>query len=226
MAGQDPGLGSRDDRKLVHLCLQEQIRPARHHRRLLEELLSQLRPEYLSGWASALAGADRPRPERTARAVASHLLDLGLSQRYLHRWQTYRVKNAIPMTLVDIVQDAHTLANAPLQQFDVLVALGASPRHNAPRPDGWLDARSVSHWLVSNGSNPRNVRQAGGIVLPIEARDRWAAANRAFEVADRLAARVAAGTRRQLSPLDRVWVGGHADAIPRARRGIEIGSLE
>jgi len=70
------------------------------------------------------------------------------------------------------------------------------------------------------------VRQAGGIVLPIEARDRWAAANRAFEVADRLAARVAAGTRRQLSPLDRVWVGGHADAIPRARRGIEIGSLE
>ncbi len=81
LAGQDPGLGSRDDRKLVHLCLQEQIRPARHHRRLLEELLSQLRPEYLSGWASALAGADRPRPERTARAVASHLLDLGLRSR-------------------------------------------------------------------------------------------------------------------------------------------------
>jgi hypothetical protein len=226
LAGQDPGLGSRDDRKVVHLCLKEQIRPARHHRHLLEELLRQLRPEYLAGWAAALAGTDRPRPERTARAIASHLLDLGFSQRYLHRWVTYRVKNSTPMTLVDVVQEAHTLANGPIQQFDVLIAFGASPREDVPKPDGWLDAQAVSQWLVANKSDPRNVRQVGGILLVINARDRWGAATRAFEIADRLAARVAAGTRRQLALLDRVWVSGHPEAFPRERRGMEIGSLE
>jgi hypothetical protein len=144
LAGQDPGLGSPEDHVLIRTCLMEQIRPARYHSRLLEELLRQLRPEYLSNWAVALAGQRRPRPERAARAIAAHLLDLGFSQRFLHRWLTYRVKNATPMTLSDIVQDADALANTPIQQFDVLVALRASPRGKTPKPQGWLEAPDVS----------------------------------------------------------------------------------
>ena len=130
------------------------------------------------------------------------------------------------MTLSDIIQDAHTLVNTPIQQFDVLVALRASPRGKTPKPQGWLEAPGVSQWLTNNGSDQRNVRQVGGIVLSIDARDRWAAAIRAFEVADRLAARVAAGTQRPLALLDHVWVSGHSEPIPRERRGMEIGSLE
>jgi hypothetical protein len=127
---------------------------------------------------------------------------------------------------VDIVREAQHLASQPASQFEILVALGASPRRNAPAPEGWLDAPNVSAWLVSNGSNPRNVRQAGGIVFSVAQRDRWSAARAAFALADRLVARVATGMRQQLTPLDRVWVRGYAEPIQRARRGLEIGSLE
>jgi hypothetical protein len=55
----------------------------------LRHLAQDIEASYLAGWTGASSLPNRPKPERVARAIASHLLDLGFSADYLHRWWTY-----------------------------------------------------------------------------------------------------------------------------------------
>jgi hypothetical protein len=83
--GPDIGLGAKELRTDLTTLLRHPLPdPSPAHRRL-REVIDLARGGYLARWAAAaaLSPEQRPRPERLARMVAAHLLDLGYDASHL-----------------------------------------------------------------------------------------------------------------------------------------------
>jgi hypothetical protein len=184
----------------------------------IQQQADYIQERYLSNWANAIrTAASPPACERVARAVAAHLLDLGFNGDFLHRWWTYRLRRATPVrTFPDLLDEAHALAVAPPRQYQVLIAF-ESFRVNAlsPRPGGWIDNAAVAAWLGSNKFSTSGVKQNGGLIVTIEARDPFAAAYLAAETIESLSARarIAASGNSEFVRLPQIWVAGEAAPI-------------
>ena len=171
-----------------------------------------------------------PRVERAARAIASHLLDMGYSSDFLHRWWKYRLHHEPGhRSFADIVDDAEGLAQASERRFEVMVPIARAIRlRQGQLPPAWRSARDVSAWQRRNGSDASGIRQDGGLLLQVEALDPEAAVARVAELLDQLAARIAVGTKRGLALLGHVWIEGvpRAYRLDRAGRGVWVEALE
>lgn len=195
----------------------------------LDLLTTQIEATYLERWAEALRAGDASlKPERTARAIAAHLLDVGFSPEFLHRWWTYHVKHAPGISsLADLVGQAHQMAQQAASEFEVLVAVSTSLTPQPTPPREWRSASEVSRWLRANAFASSNIRQAGGWLFQVRARDSHAAIQRASEAIDRLTARLLIGSGTEMRPLQQAWVKGEKTALPlRSNRRIEVGSLK
>jgi hypothetical protein len=183
---------------------------------------SSLRERYLARWAAALRITPPPRQEHVARSIASHLLDVGFSSDYLHRWWRFRlVHQEGQRSLADIVEEADVLARTAPKNFKLLAPVWSASAGSLQSSPDWLMAPQVSEWLRRNRSDPSNVRQSGGIVFEVAALDPGAAAERASEYVDALSARIAVGTRRVVGFVDKVWVEGERE--PYSTRGHDRG---
>src|ERR1039458_5900577 len=82
LVGPDPGIGPVARKQALQRALQSPIRMdgAEYHQ--IKIILTDVEREYLANWAAALRTALPPRPERTARCIASFLLDAGFSAPY------------------------------------------------------------------------------------------------------------------------------------------------
>jgi len=196
LAGTDPGTGEPKQRQLLQQALATSVPHGGLDFLTVAGITKDIEAQYLSRWSTALADpAARPRPERTARAVASHLLDLGFSSNFLHRWWTYRIRHEPDTrTLADVLQEAHDLAQGAIRAFDVLIAFETAPRGPAGLPPRWIDAPTASEWLRQNRFDPRGVRQDGGMLFHIPARDADSAVETAMEFLDNFAARLEIST--------------------------------
>ena len=227
VAGQDPGVGTKEEHRLLQGCLRTNLRPRSHDREVMEQLLAAVEPKYLENIANVLGTVEKPKPERIARAIAAHLLDAGFSPRYLHRWWTYRLKHEeAQKALVQMVLEAHELAMQPSTELDVLVVFTAAPHSNKEMPPEWRDATQVSTHLLEQEAEHRDIRQGGGLLLRVRARDQWAALERASEIVDGISARFSVGTKERLIAYEGAWIGGKRFPLRRPRRGVEVGSLE
>jgi hypothetical protein len=229
VASSDQGIGQRGRLKALQKALQGQVRFEGLDYLAIKQLIREIQSDYLATWATFLSDSkDRSNPERTSRAVASHLLDLGFNSDFLHRWFTYRLKHEAPKRpLPEVVMDAHDLAATPPQSFEAVVAFSAAPPAKFGRPDGWIDSRTVSQWLQQHGFSTAGVKQIGGVVLQLEARDGRAAAEAAVELIENLSARAAIATTGDLRNLPHVWVAGESSpyTIREHTRGVSIGAL-
>jgi hypothetical protein len=147
----------------------------------------------------------------------------------LHHWLTYKIKHEqTEMTLSELISDANGLLTSSERIFCVMVALVKAPRSRAVMAPEWRDAKSVSEWLKSNGFDSRNIRQGGGILLKISAKDAWAAMDQVLEIVERLRARISIGTRAQLTLFQSAWIQGQPKPYPleRTRRGVEVHALD
>ena len=191
---------------------------------------STIRGSYLARWAGALRGPTPPRAEGAARAIASHLLDMGYSCGFLHRWWKYRLHHEPGhRSFADIVDDAEGLAQASERRFEVMVPIARAIRlRQGQPPPAWRSARDVSAWLRRNGSGASRIRQDGGLLLQVEALDPDAAVARVAELLDQLAARIAVGTKGGLALLGDVWIKGVplGFRLDRAGRGVWVEALE
>lgn len=234
LAGNDPGVGDRRERNLLQTSLRSLSNMDRPQAGgvdclVIEQVLSRVEARYLGRWENALRDeASRPTPERAARRIATHLLDAGFSETYLHRWWTYRISYESGIrSLADLVGDAQDLVSQPPSVFEILVAFSSVPGTGSNMPSNWRSPSAVSDWLSENGYDPRNLRQAGGFLLRIEARDVHAAVEHVSEIVERLAARSNLGTRSRLQPIREVWVRGGKEthALKRISRGVEVRAL-
>lgn len=197
IAGIDPGVGSTEQHQLLQRILHGKPRAGSVDFLLLQELLTRVQTDYLHRWARILAeNNDIKNAERTARSIGSHLLDSGFSPTQLHHWLSYKIKHEqAEMSLSDLVADANGLLRNSEKNFFVMVAFVKAPRSRAVMAPEWRDAKSVAEWLKSNGFDARNIRQGGGILLQLSARDPWAAMDQVLEIVERLRARISIGTR-------------------------------
>lgn len=229
IAASDPGVGERTTLKALQECLRPNLRFKSLDYESLEQLTNAINAHYLSSWATYLGVAGvTPSVELTARAIAAHLLDLGFSSDYLHRWWTYKTAyEAAPFTLSEIVQHAHELAQQGSHDFEVLVAFDQITPERYGRPDGWLDPEGVGRWLDDHRFDRTHIRQDGGVVIRISARDGGAAVDAAVEAIQGLSARARIATGKELRHLPLVWVAGktHPYKLRDGNRGVNVRAL-
>jgi hypothetical protein len=155
-------------------------------------------------------------------------LDSGFSENFLHRWWKYRIQHEEGhRPLSDLVEDAHHLSRGPLVEFEILVPFHRATGINAEVPPRWQAPSEVSAWLKENEFDPRELRQVGGFLLSVRARDVFAATEQVFEIVERLAARVDLGTSLQFQAAEHVWIKGEPEPFPlrRSRRGVKVRAL-
>ncbi|HKI01583.1 MAG TPA: integrase [Thermoanaerobaculia bacterium] len=228
VVGQDPGVGGSEERRLLQASLHVCPRAGGSDYIVIRQMLERIEDGYLERWAQVLSAPSLPSPEKTARAIATHLLDLGFSDTYLHRWWTYRVQHEPSLrSLAELVRDTHALAHRPEAKFEVLVPFIGVPGSHESMPPNWRNSTEVSGWLRDNNFDPRELRQSGGFLLSISARDVHAGIQRISEFVERLSARVNLGSRSELQPADQVWIQKEKHPFPlrRSSRGVEIRAL-
>ncbi len=91
--GPDPGIGPEAQKASLQETLRFPVRANGDEYHRIKILAATIERDYLSHWANAMRSGNRPKPERTARAIASFLLDAGFSAPFLHRWWTFRIKH-------------------------------------------------------------------------------------------------------------------------------------
>ena len=230
--GKDPGAGTREEKRLLQESLRSCPRPGSTDFLVIRQLLAQIEESYLNRWIQALSGeptsASLLSPERVAQAIATHLMDLGFSETYLHPWWTFRIfYEPEARSLVDCIGDAVDLIRQTPRGFEILVPFLNAPGMHPDAPPHWLDPTSVSGWLRENNFDPRGLRQTGGLLLPVKARDVYAAVEQVSEIIDRLSARVNLGSRSLLQTALEVWIRGFPKPylLHRIERGVEVRAL-
>jgi hypothetical protein len=99
LSEQDPGLGTDQERATLVGLLKSNGEPRDDllyeglEYEAIAELVQQATAIYLQNWSRVLgAGQQLPLPERTARAIAAHMLDAGFHSDFLHRWWTRQIR--------------------------------------------------------------------------------------------------------------------------------------
>ena len=229
ITGPDLGLGDKDLRRQVQRVLASPVPDPSPNRRQLRQLIDHARNGYLNRWSAAIEAGIQVRPERLARTVASHLLDLGYSPTHMTHWVSSLRRRSC--SSLEALEAASGLASGGESQFQVLLALVRAPQMSQLNSGitSWCDQRGVSEWLKANGFSTSGVRAAGGFVLEFKARDPFGAAAQARALADRLQARSTylRQGRDGLEVLPQAWVVGHPRPISLATpaRGADVLSL-
>lgn len=233
----DPGLGTRSERDALINALTADGKPRDEiHFQGLEyhqvaDVVQYFSSRYLENWSRAIDSPSPPAPERTSRAIAAHLLDLGFNSNFLHRWWTKRLKDetAGEVSLTAIIAEASTLANQSDAEFHVLIPFPTElrPPRNLLPPASWLNGTQVSEWLAANASPSPGLRQQGGLLLTIQALEAESAVQHASERVELFIARVLLSLRKQIRSNGLAWVAGFTQSfsIEGIQRGIRIGAM-
>ncbi len=116
------------------------------------------------------AGTVTLKAERTARAIASHLFDIGFSAEFLFGWFRYSVNSGpMPQSLSEIIADAHTLTQGAPKEFEVLVPFREFPANQSGTPEGWVIASEVMNIVREGGFPLPHTPDCGEISTPLVA---------------------------------------------------------
>jgi len=228
----DPGIGTSAYKKKLHKLLLSDLATGSIQYLELAQIISDLKSRYLSNWSAALqanaAGTVTLKAERTARAIASHLFDIGFSAEFLFGWFRYAVNsNPAPQSLSEIIADAHTLTENASKEFEVLVPFREFPANQSGTPQGWVGASAVMDFIRGGGFPTDGIRQMGGMWVKVSARDAWSAVESVAEIIERFSSRVRLATRDRLLPLPDVYVKSPPKryTLRQKRRRVEVDAL-
>ncbi|MCO1578205.1 hypothetical protein M8C13_20850 [Crossiella sp. SN42] len=219
LIGPDLGMGDKAlRRELVQLLGSEDLTDPGPGHRQLRVLIDHARDGYLDRWADRVAEGTPVKPERLARTLAAHLLDLGYTAQFLtaHWLSGLRSKNTHTEA---IIASAAGLARIPPRNFHVLLSLSSVPaRSIAENTPDWLNNSEVASWLKKEGHSTSGVRSQGGFLYRVSARDPYGAADKVREMFERMVARSFFSRRDRggiaASPV--LWVSGHPEPLPLA----------
>lgn len=229
LVGPDPAIGNRTTKQALGAILKEDLTYGGDGWHQLRQLLPTIEGDYVSRWATLLRQVDRPRMERVARSLAAHLLHLGFSSTYLHRWLRYQSAGRTDvLAAADLVEEMHTdLVRRLDQEFTVVIPASSAPGVSSANAEQWRSANDLARFIESIQGSRTDIRQNGGFVMTVRSRDAAAAVEAARELIDRWDARAELSKLRSIDFLDVAWVEGIPEPIrygPR-RRQVDIGAL-
>jgi hypothetical protein len=229
LVGPDAAVSDPITRAILQKLVTGELTYKRANWHQLHELHSIVDTGYLKRWANLLRHDHSIGVERVARSVASHLLQSGFSSTYLHRWLGYHVSGrAETVTLADLLDEADaSLIARPSQEFQVVIPVLSAPDMRSASPPEWLTARAMAKLLAAIEGRRIDLRQNGGFVLVIQAKDQYAAVDRARELVDRWSARAEVATRQSIVRTRQAWIEGFKEPVPfaPARRQVDIGAI-
>jgi hypothetical protein len=225
----DPGAGDQKQRTSLMECLKRDLAAGGANYYMLQEFGRDIEENYLSRWADHLRGTmERPGRERTSRTLASHLLDAGLSLPQLTQWlDDKRVSVAEgALKVADLFDEAAKFVQEKPKGYETLALFEIAPGRKATQPDSWISSKEASTWLKTNGFAHVKLRQRGGLLITVDARDEEGAASLVIDTLDRFAARVSVGTSTPFQLHPTIFVsGGRAMSARRPRRNVEVHAL-
>lgn len=207
IVGRDHGLGGREMKKKFTAELSTSVPYDSRHWRTLQQLTVQAERNYLSRWLEAIDRPSAPGAERTARAIAGHLLDSGLSMPFLHAWVGRHVNAA--SSLIELFHDAELLVRQDLSRYETVIPFDVMPNSKvAETHSRWLSAPDVRAWLKDSDPEVKSqIRYVGGFQYEIEAKDSYAATRMAASIVDRLISRASyAPGYKKIAATGIVWV--------------------
>jgi len=228
LAGRDAGIASNDQRRVLVQSLRGNLVPNGTDYAAIAQIAGDLEQTYLSNWAASVLAPQRPRPERAARAIAAHLLDVGFSPVQLHQWCTFQLNDAQGAAdLRELIVRMVDLLRKGTSHYKVLVGCQSVPQSLSGVPANFLPAKQFSDWLRESGFSISGVRHNGALLFRVEARDPWAAVQKTVETVTLLESRVALGTTSRLRPLSQAWIEGINRPFPFVpeRRRVEVHAL-
>lgn len=224
--GQHP-VFSADEKRLLNTHLQHVLQPGSVAHYTIRQMSAVIATDYLARWGRVV-DSGKFNVELFARSVAAHLLDAGFSAQYLRDFINKKIRNTDPFSLAQLCHDLQQeMADSPLHDIEVLLALGAAPKMVNGIPASWLQRSEVTDWLKLHGFDTSSVRAAAALVIRVRARDTIGAAQLARSESDRYAARTLLATGRPLNRLPWLWVVGSTAAfdLNHDRRGVEVQEL-
>ncbi|MBP2388430.1 hypothetical protein [Paeniglutamicibacter kerguelensis] len=232
IVGLDRGIGGRETKKKFTTELATGVPYESRHWRALEQLITQAERRYLNLWLTAVDSSSPPGAERTARAIAALLLDVGFSMPYLHSWIGRHI--SVGSSVQELFVDAELLRTQKITTFDVVIPFNKMPNpETAQAHTNWLVPSEIRHWLQDSDPSVRSgVRYMGGFRYEILAMDPYAASRIAAGIVDRIIARASyAPGYSKLAPCEAVWIraSGAKDAkrysLSKPHRGTYVRSL-
>lgn len=162
---------------------------------LLRSLSTDIAAQYVESWCERLRRGGWP-VERTARAIAAHLLDVGHSASGLHRWLRAVAANGAE-DAADLADALDELGRRNPRRCEVMVLVRSLPHPGISPPSNWLEGNQIAERIRASGLDVgkaiEGYRLGGGLIYEIDAYDRWAAAALVGERVERMRARVAVG---------------------------------
>jgi hypothetical protein len=231
LAVKDQGMGPGPERgRLDQLLKLKEVRDGSPELIGLDMLLEAARDGYLSRWADALRTTTGSPygPERTARHLAAHLLDAGISPSRLHQWWRNKARtDPVPYALPDLVEQVDADLLQHRERVELLVLFTKYSVHDYP--PGWIAPGDVSAWFGAHGHRAAIMdgRHVGGMQLTEEAFDRDAAISMMRERIERYTSRLTIGAhadeRFEIHP--GIWANGGFHTKLEGRRQGEVRSL-
>lgn len=225
LLGDDPALGTAAYRRELRAVLQTTLTVAGDGRRKLRHLIDIGRPGYLNRWSACVTTPDAPRPERVARAVATHLLDSGHSLSGLQRWLR---DGRLNLSATDLIAEAAALLARPPRRWEVVVPFTALSRHEelAATLHNWVPADQVKSLIADFGATPHRP-VVGGLRYHVEARDAERAVEIVSDLVERLQARARFAASGAVTPLGNACIPAERRAFPLhvPTRGAQVLSL-
>lgn len=229
--GSDPVIDQRERAQLnQHLVKPPHPGGSTFHGLL--ELRARIDDNYMLRWANLFRNNPLAAgPERAARSIATHLLDLGFSDANLSNWFSEKSAGIVDEAgLAALCDAAHQdLVAAGKSAYTMLFVFRTPMVGGVQHPPAWLpNSRSVASWLRSNSFSTSGVRAPVGLTVELTARDKFSALEQGWAIIDNYAARALMATGKPLEALDDVWIAGDADSpfkLSRRSRGVKIGVL-
>jgi hypothetical protein len=166
-ANADPGAGTEAQKRAITGYLQRELDADGFAHRAIATALHDIELHYLDRWQEAFATGPTPGRELTARVLASHLLDAGLTPAHLHRWLTALRNEHEDLAIADLIGEAKHLLATPPSEYELFIPFELEPRTRGPRPPEWVNSSAAAAWLRDYGHEP--LQQRGGFVLRFEA---------------------------------------------------------
>ncbi len=223
LAGRDPGVGTTENKRTLQQALKKTMVPDGVEFSTVKLVAEEIEKTYLTRWREAMVAGTHPGPERTARAIAAHLLDSGYSSVQLHKWCTFHVRNAEgAKSLPELLEHANALLNAKPRLYKILVGFHSVPPNKSSLPDNYLAPQAASSWLRRNGIDVSKVRLNGALLFHVPARDTWAAIQVTIDNVDQLISRVALGTDSHLRPTGQAWIDNLGETFSFKHAALEL----
>ncbi|MCK2212586.1 hypothetical protein MF672_002040 [Actinomadura sp. ATCC 31491] len=224
----DSALRDGEIRRQLHRVCNAPVKAGARGQRALGLLAELVADGYLRRWRDLVA-EERAHVERSARCVASHMLDGGFHQEFLR--QQVRAHLDGSATAVDLVELLMSLEDQGERDYEGMVVV----QDKVPAPQAavksalWLPKEQVKAILEEAYPTATAVRASGGLLFRVRARDHISAAHEITERLDRIRNRVR--YRRNHVPLDvypKIFLTGFAEPqdFRRGDPAVNVISLE